>query len=75
MVRILLHNIFHVTRKRLFKSTRGLFARQNCIIIECDNDADCTGDSDSCISNVCFCGSSEKCSETETCVVGECRGI
>ena len=67
--------IFSVGIVVLFKSNRGWFARQNCIILDCDNNADCTGDSDSCVSNVCFCGSTEKCSETAICSVGECRGI
>ena len=76
--------------------TLRLFSRQNSIILECFNDSDCTGYSDTCVSNVCVCGLTEKCSgmtvdacvrgkckcgeheecsKTETCIVGECRGI
>ena len=65
------------------------------MILECFIDSDCIGDSDNCVSNACFCGSTdecsgrtdtcvmekckcgenEECSETELCIVGECRGI
>ena len=65
------------------------------MFLECNTHADCTGDSDTCISNDCFCGSTdicsgrtdtcvmekckcgenEECSETELCIVGECRGM
>ena len=65
------------------------------MILECVINSDCIGDSDNCVSNACFCGSTdecsgrtdtcvmekckcgenEECSETELCIVGECRGI
>ena len=53
--------------------TQCLFARQNSIILECFADSDCTGDSDTCVSNVCVCGSTEKCSGDSTCVIGKCK--
>ena len=44
------------------------------MILECSTDSDCTGDSDTCISNVCFCGSIAKCfGRTDTCVMGKCK--
>ena len=56
------------------KYTPCLFTFQNCLIIECYNDDDCTGDSDTCSSHSCRCGSSKKCSgNTDTCVMGECK--
>ena len=43
------------------------------MILECATDSDCTGDSDKCVSNVCFCGSGGKCSgRTDTCVMEKC---
>ena len=53
--------------------TLRLFSRQNSIILECFVDSDCTGDSDTCVSNVCGCGSTEKCSGDSTCVIGKCK--
>ena len=45
------------------------------MILECLTHSDCTGDSDSCVSNVCFCGSTEKCSgiTADACVIGKCK--
>ena len=44
------------------------------MILECFTVSDCTGDSDSCISNTCVCGSTEKCSgRTDTCVMEKCK--
>ena len=58
----------------LSKYTPCLFTFQNCLIIECSNDDDCTGDSDTCSSHSCRCGSTKKCSgNTDTCVMGECK--
>ena len=56
-------------------SIQGLFTHQHSMILECGTDSDCTGDSDKCVSNACFCGSTEKCSETEICSAGECQGM
>ena len=54
--------------------TQGLFASQNSIYLECHTHADCPGDSDTCISNACFCGSTDKCSgRSDTCVIGKCK--
>ena len=40
---------------------------------ECSNDKHCSGESDKCISNVCYCGSKKKCSGTaDTCTDGNC---
>ena len=50
-----------------------LFARHNSIVLECFINSDCTGDSDTCVSNVCICGSTEKCSGDSTCVIGKCK--
>ena len=44
------------------------------MILECFTDSDCTGDSDTCVSNTCVCGSTEKCSgRTDTCVMETCK--
>lgn len=44
------------------------------MILECFTDSNCTGDSDTCISNACLCGSIEKCfGKTDTCVMGKCK--
>ena len=44
------------------------------MILECFIDSDCTGDSDNCVSNACFCGSTDQCSgRTDTCVMGNCN--
>ena len=44
------------------------------MILECWTDSDCIGDSDTCVSNLCFCGSTEKCAgRTDTCVMGKCK--
>ena len=55
--------------------TQCLFARQNSNFLECFADSDCTGYSDTCVSNVCFCGSTEKCSGmiADACVMGKCK--
>ena len=46
----------------------------NCLIIACSKDADCTGNSDTCLSSSCLCGSSDKCSgNTDTCILGTCK--
>ena len=53
-----------------------LFKRQNSMILECYNDSDCTGDSDTCVSNTCFCGITAKCSgRLSVCSGGQCRGM
>ena len=42
--------------------------------VECINHEDCSGGSDTCISNFCHCGSNVKCSErADTCTAGICR--
>ena len=42
--------------------------------LECVTDSDCTGDSDNCVSNACFCGSTEKCfGISDTCVMEKCK--
>ena len=47
---------------------------KNCLIIDCNNDGDCIGNSDTCSSHSCRCGSTDKCSgNTDTCVMGECK--
>ena len=44
------------------------------MILECLTDSDCAGDSDACVSGVCFCGSTKKCTgRTDTCVMGKCK--
>ena len=44
------------------------------MILACSTDSDCTGDSDTCISNSCSCGSTEKCyGRSDTCVMGKCQ--
>ena len=55
--------------------TQCLLAHQNSIILECFTDSDCTGDSDTCVSNSCVCGSTEKCSgiTVDACVIGKCQ--
>ena len=53
--------------------TQSLFARTNSIVLECVIDSDCTGDTDTCVSNVCVCGSTEKCPGDSTCVIGKCK--
>ena len=55
--------------------TQCLFARQNSNFLECFADSDCTGYSDTCVSNVCVCGSTEKCSgmTVDACVRGKCK--
>ena len=46
---------------------------QLTVIIECSTDDDCTGNSDTCISNYCHCGSIAKCSGiSDTCKAGFC---
>ena len=57
------------------KYTPCLFTFQNSLIIECYNDDDCIGDSDTCSSNSCHCGSNDKCPKTEGCSNGECKGM
>ena len=57
------------------KYTPCLFTFQNQLIIECYNDDDCIGDSDTCSSNSCHCGSNDKCPKTEGCSNGECKGM
>ena len=50
-----------------------LNALQLTTIIECKTNDDCTGDSDTCISNYCHCGSIAKCTgRTDTCKAGVC---
>ena len=40
---------------------------------ECSDDKHCSGVSDKCTSNVCFCGTKKKCSGTsDTCTDGNC---
>ena len=44
------------------------------ITAECFVNDDCTGVSNTCVSNVCNCGSSPKCSGTaDTCQLGLCK--
>ena len=44
------------------------------MILECLTNSDCTGDSDTCVSNLCFCGTTEKCTgRTDTCVMEKCK--
>ena len=44
------------------------------ITIECLTDEDCFGASDTCISNVCHCGSNARCSgKTNKCTKGICK--
>ena len=46
----------------------------NLIVAECLSHGDCTGASDTCVSNVCRCGSSVKCTgRTDTCISGSCK--
>ena len=41
---------------------------------ECTTKEDCSSASDTCISNVCFCGSNETCAgRTDTCTAGQCK--
>ena len=47
---------------------------RNYITLECYSDTDCTGISDTCKANACFCGSTDKCSEIAgTCILGKCK--
>ena len=42
--------------------------------LECTTDEDCYGESDTCVLNICFCGSNAKCSgRTDKCHMGACR--
>ena len=49
----------------------------NChifISLECDTNEDCSGASDTCISNSCHCGSKAKCERrADTCTEGICK--
>ena len=49
----------------------------NChifISLECDTNEDCSGASDTCISNSCHCGSKAKCKgRADTCTEGICK--
>ena len=46
------------------------------MILECYTDSDCTGDSDTCVSNTCFCGTTAKCSgELSLCSDSQCQGM
>ena len=63
----------YIRKNGYLNQTQCLFARHNSIIQECVIDSDCTGDSDTCVSNVCVCGSTEKCSGGSTCVIGKCK--
>ena len=68
------YNIFHVNY------TTAIFLRQHALIVDCNSDNDCNGNSDTCVSNFCRCGSSVRCSavegtssgKTDTCIDGQC---
>ena len=58
----------------LVNDTQGVFSYQHFRITECHADEECTGDSDTCVSQTCKCGSIGKCSgRTDTCVNGYCK--
>ena len=58
----------------------AIFHHQHVLILDCNSDNDCTGNSDTCVSNFCRCGSSARCSavegsssgKTDTCIDGLC---
>ena len=58
----------------------AIFLHQHALIVDCNSDNDCTGNSDTCVSNFCHCGSSVRCSavegnsslKTDTCNDGLC---
>ena len=41
----------------------------------CGSTEKCSGRTDTCVMEKCKCGENEECSETELCIVGECRGM
>ena len=44
------------------------------IMTECNTNEDCSGASDTCKSNVCYCGSETKCTRiADTCKTGQCK--
>ena len=45
------------------------------MILECTQNSDCTGRTDTCTMEKCKCGELEKCSEPEFCNFGECQGM
>ena len=60
--------------------TQGVFARQLVLFIDCHANADCNGNSDTCVSNYCHCGSNVKCSgrpdssgKSDICKNGNCK--
>ena len=43
-------------------------------MLECFDDDDCNGSSDTCVANICYCKSNIKCSgQTDTCESGSCK--
>ena len=59
-----------------------IFVCYHILIIDCSTDDDCSGNSDTCVSNYCHCGSSMKCLaradtpwKTPTCESGLCRCV
>ena len=44
------------------------------ITSECTSNADCSGASDTCKVNICYCGSDDKCTGgADTCTDGQCK--
>ena len=41
----------------------------------CGSTEKCSGRTDTCVMEKCKCGENEECSETELCIIGECRGM